>query len=67
MLILTAIPDSQLTVSSQQRVLNPNTLADCYTHTHTQAYAHMPGEKGWERDNWETTAVSYRKCITERA
>lgn len=41
-------------LSSQQRALNPNTLS---TYTHSK-------RKGWERDNRETTAVSYRKCIT---
>lgn len=46
-------------LSSQQRALNPNTLSDCSTHTYTHSR-----RKGWERDNRETTAVSYRKCIT---
>ncbi len=34
-----------------------------HTHTHTSIYTHS-NRKGWERDNRETTAVSYRKCIT---
>lgn len=70
MLILTAIPDLLLPVvlpffsplpqlSSQWRALNPNTLSDRSTHTYTHSR-----RKGWERDNRETTAVSYRKCIT---
>jgi len=53
----------------QQKALNPNTLSPLHTHTHTHTHAHTQvcthsKSQGWERDNRETTAVSYRKCIT---
>lgn len=46
--------------AARRDLLKPRHPAPPSTHTYTQAHK----RKRWERDNWETTVVSYRKCIT---